>query len=109
MKANPELTEKLMTNDVRAYLDILAETKEEKPELTDNGKVVLKYLQEHQDTRMWKSKDLAEQLGLASRSVSGTMRKLVNDNFCEKIGQDPIIYTLTEKGKNYKIIEGENE
>jgi predicted transcriptional regulator len=52
---------------------------------------------------LWKSKDIAEQLGLASRSVSGTMRKLVNDGFCDKIGKDPIVYTLTEKGKNFVI------
>lgn len=109
MKANPKLTEEIMTDDVRAYLDILSETKKEKPTLTENGKVILKYLQEHPEVRAWKSKDIAEQIGLASRSVSGTMRKLVNDNFCEKIGKDPIIYTLTEKGKNYEIIEGENE
>ena len=47
-------------------------------------------------------------MGISSRGASGTMRKLVNDGFCEKIGQDPVIYSLTEKGKNY-VIEGENE
>jgi hypothetical protein len=31
------------------------------------------------------------------------MRKLVTDGFCEKVGSDPVIYTITEKGKNYKI------
>jgi predicted transcriptional regulator len=62
-------------------------------------------LQEHQETRMWKSKDLADQIELSSRCVSGTMRKLVNDGFCDKIGANPIIYCLTEKGKNYKIID----
>ena len=52
--------------------------------------------------------DVAEQMGISSRGASGTMRKLVNDGFCEKIGQDPVIYSLTEKGKNY-VIEGEND
>lgn len=109
MENNPELTKELMTDNVKAYLDILKEMKTEKPDLTDNGKLILKYLQEHQDVKCWKAKDLAEQIGISSRGASGTMRKLVNDGFCEKLGQDPVIYALTEKGKNYEIIEGENE
>ena len=109
MEANPELTDKLMTENIKAYLDILKEVKDEKPVLTENGKLILKYLQDHQDIRLWKAKDIAEQMGISSRRASGTMRKLVNDGFCEKIGQDPVIYSLTEKGKNYEIIEGENE
>ena len=109
MKANPELTNKLMTDNIKAYLDILKEVKEEKPVLTDNGRIILQYLKDHQDVRLWKAKDIAEQIGISSRGASGAMRKLVNDGFCEKIGQDPVIYTLTEKGKNYEIKEGENE
>jgi predicted transcriptional regulator len=31
------------------------------------------------------------------------MRKLVTDGFVEKVGQDPVMYILTEKGKNIKI------
>ena len=31
------------------------------------------------------------------------MRKLVTDGFVEKIGQDPVMYSLTEKGKNIEI------
>ncbi len=97
-----------MTENVIAYLNILKEVKDEKPILTDNGKIILQYLQEHVDIRCWKAKDLAEQIGISSRGASGAMRKLVNDGFCEKIGQDPVIYSLTEKGKNFEIIEGEN-
>jgi len=109
MEANPELTDKLMTDNIKAYLDILKEVKDEKPELTENGKLILKYLQENADIKLWKAKDIASQLGISSRGASGAMRKLVNDGFCEKLGQDPVIYSLTEKGKNYLIIEGENE
>lgn len=107
MEANPELTNQLMTENIQAYLDILKESKVEKTELTENGKIILRYLQEHKDIKLWKAKDLAEQIGISSRGVSGAMRKMVNDGFCEKIGQDPIVYTLTEKGKNF-IIDEEN-
>jgi predicted transcriptional regulator len=53
--------------------------------------------------KMTKSKDIAAGLGLSSRAVSGTLRKLVNDGFVDKMGKDPIIYTITEKGTNYTI------
>lgn len=93
----------IMTEDVKMYLEILRSGKDSSaPEITDNGKVVLKYMQDN-NIKMAKSKDIAEGLGISSRAVSGTLRKLVNDGFAEKIGKDPVIYTLSEKGKNYKI------
>ena len=45
---------------------------------------------------------------ISSRCIAGAMRKLTSDGYCEKFGDNPIVYSLTEKGKNYKIIEGEN-
>ena len=103
MQANPEVTNRLMTDNIQSYLNLLADIKDEKPEITENGKAVLAYLQNNQDIVLWKSKDIADQMGLASRSVSGTLRKLANDGFCEKIGKDPCVYTLTEKGKTFVI------
>ncbi len=94
--------ESIMTDDIKAYHEVLQSGAVEKAEITDNGKLVLKYMQDN-NIRMAKSKDIAEGLGISSRAVSGTLRKLVNDGFAEKIGKDPVIYTLSEKGKNYKI------
>jgi DNA-binding MarR family transcriptional regulator len=100
---NEDYAKSIMTEDVKAYLEILRTGEDtSKPEITDNGKVVLKYMQDN-NVKMAKSKDIAEGLGISSRAVSGTLRKLVNDGFAEKIGKDPVIYTLSEKGKNYKI------
>ena len=76
----------------------------EKPLFTDNGKLILKHLQDNQDVPMWKAKDIAEGLFISSRAVSGAMRKLVSDGFVEKVGQDPVIYTLTENGKTIEIV-----
>ena len=97
-----------MTENVIAYLNILKEVKDEKPELTENGKNVLRFLQENQDMRCWKAKDVADRMGISSRGVSGTLRKLVNDGFCEKLGAEPVIYALTEKGKTF-IIETDED
>jgi DNA-binding MarR family transcriptional regulator len=71
--------------------------------LTENGEKILKYLQEHDTISRWKSRDIAEGLCISSRTASGAMRKLVTDGFLEKLGQDPIIYFLTEKGKTFQI------
>lgn len=75
----------------------------EKSLFTDNGKLILKFLQEHQETPMWKARDIAEGLFISSRAVSGAMRKLVTDGFVEKVGQDPTIYSLTNNGKTISI------
>ena len=80
------------------------ETEKEKPLFTDNGKLILKFLQEHTETVMWKARDIAEQMVSSSRTISGGMRKLVTDGYVEKIEGSPVVYSITEKGKNIEII-----
>ena len=85
------------------YWEMLT-TEKEKPEFTDNGKLILKYLQETaSDKPQQKAKDIADGLFITSRRVSGAVRKLVTDGYVEKVSQDPVVYALTEKGKNKKI------
>lgn len=94
-----------MNPDALAYWEGFKSVVEaEKPMFTDNGKMILKHLQDNQDTVNWKAKDIAEDLFVSSRTVSGAIRKLVSDGFVEKVGQDPVIYSITEKGKNIEII-----
>lgn len=77
---------------------------ESKEEFTENGKIILKCLQEHSEKEMWKAKDIADTIELSSRTVSGSIRKLVNDGYVEKTGKNPVIYTITQKGKEIEII-----
>ena len=94
-----------MSENVRLYWDAFkGKVEEEKPMFTDNGKLILQYLKDNQSTPMWKAKDIAEGLFISSRGVSGAMRKLVTDGYVEKVGQEPVIYSLTEKGKIVEII-----
>ncbi len=94
-----------MNEDARIYWEAFrGKVEEDKPLFTDNGKLILKHLQDNQDVPMWKAKDIAEGLFISSRAVSGAMRKLVSDGFVEKVGQDPVIYTLTENGKTIEIV-----
>ena len=93
-----------MSDNAKVYWEAFRGKNEaDKPMFTDNGKLIMKYLQENQETPMWKARDIAEGLFIASRGVSGAMRKLVDDGFVEKVGQDPVVYALTEKGKNIVI------
>lgn len=88
-------------SDVMDYFNTLRET-EEKPMFTDNGKIILAYMQTVPGENL-KAKDIAENLGVSARTVSGAMRKLVTDGFIEKLGKDPIVYSITTKGKEITI------
>lgn len=91
--------------DVFSYWEALKGTKDvDKPMFTDNGKLVMEYLKSlPEGNPALKSREIAEALFVSSRTVSGAMRKLVTDGFVEKIGQDPVMYTLTEQGKNIEL------
>jgi predicted transcriptional regulator len=93
-----------MSDEARLYWEAFCGTTEvEKPMFTDNGKLILKWMQENTSDPMLRAKDIAEGLFINSRAVSGAMRKLVTDGFVEKLGENPVIYSITEKGKNIKI------
>ena len=93
-----------MTPEVKMYWEAFkGNTEADKPLLTDNGKIVLQYMKDNLDIEMFKAKDIADGIGISSRTVSGAMRKLVTDGFVEKLGPDPVIYAITEKGKNITI------
>lgn len=82
---------------------LIAEKSTEKPPFTENGKLILQFFKDNQNVETWKTKDVAEALGLSSRSVAGSSRKLVTDGYLEKVGSDPIFYMLTTKGKNVNL------
>lgn len=73
----------------------------DKPLFTDNGKLILQYMKDTMPTG--KARDIAEGLFISSRTVSGSMRKLVSDGYVEKLGQEPTIYSITDKGKTIEI------
>ena len=91
------------------YWEAFSQEKEkEKPPFTENGKMILSFMQTHTEKNLWKAKEIAEGLFINSKTVSGSIRKLVNDGYVEKVSKDPVIYTLTEKGKSI-IFENEVE
>src|SRR5574344_2758631 len=91
-----------------AYFNAFKSTqdkKADKPQFTDNGKLILKAMIENNEERanMFSAKQIAEYAFITSRQVSGAIRKLVADSYCEKVGQDPIIYSLTDLGKQIDV------
>ncbi len=73
--------------------------------MTENGIKLLSWMQENEVSmcNLFTSKEAAEALFTSGRSIAGSMRKLVNDGYVEKIGKDPVRYSLTEKGKTYQF------
>ena len=104
MNFTKDMNAPIMSEEAELYWKAFCgENEGEKPLFTDNGRLILKYLQDNTQETMWKARDVAEGLFISSRAVSGAMRKLVSDGYVEKMGQDPVIYSLTEKGKNIEI------
>lgn len=76
-----------------------------KSTLTENGKKILLCMQENYQPylNVYTSKQLGELLFMSPRSVSGSMKKLINEGYAEKKSNTPVTYGLTELGKNFKI------
>ena len=106
-----ELVEKMIANmnfsaseleENKNALDFFSEFKivPEKPKFTENGKKILIFMQENKDkyNNLFKAKDIGEGLLISSKGASGSLRKLITDGYAEKVGSEPVIYSLTEKG-----------
>ena len=91
-----------LDSEALEYFNILkaADINNDKPKFTDNGKMVLRYMQENRELRnnIFNAKEVGEGLGVSSRTASGAMRKLVTDGYVEKIGTNPVVYSLTSEG-----------
>lgn len=77
------------------YENIVGESKDTK--LSENAKAIIKVMQENPD-KTFNSKQLGEAIGKTSRSASGSMRKLVELGYVEKVGKDPVQYKITDAG-----------
>lgn len=99
------LNEIELPDEVKKAKEIIEEANNDtKPILTETGKIILDFMKMDEDNK-YKSSEIAEGLGLSTRKISGAMTKLANDGFLEKYGKNPVIYTLTDMGKNFKIEE----
>ena len=99
-------------DETKMAIEFFQELKENKastpkPEITENGAKILAYMQENYQkyNNVFKAKEIGEGLFVSSRSVSGSMKKLITEGFVEKIGSDPVAYSITDKGKDKRRCE----
>lgn len=73
--------------------------------MTENGRKILLFMQENEEAmnNIFTSKEIAEAFFTSGRSIAGSMRKLVSDEFVSKEGKDPIHYSLTEAGRSLTL------
>ena len=89
MNVPPEATE---------FFEDYKKSKSQKKAFTEKGINVILALREVND---WiTAKSLGLKMDVSGRSVSGTMRKLVEDGYVEKMAGNPASYRITEKGMN---------
>ena len=96
----------LLSTEALAYFEVLkTEPAKKSVEITENGAKILKFMQENWEkhNNIFKATTIAEGLFTNGKSVSGSMRKLVSDGYVDKLGKDPVIYAITEKGKYYLL------
>lgn len=89
-----------LSNEAIEFLNELIEKNSAENILTDTGKKILKTMYANRGAylNIFSSKQLGELLFMSARSISGSMRKLVSEEYVEKTGTNPVIYKLTEKG-----------
>lgn len=96
-----------ITENAKEYLKMLCAGNgvANKPKFTENGKRVLEFMQQNKESynNMFKAKEIGEGLFISSRGASGALRKLVTDGYAEKIGEDPVVYTLTSLGETTDV------
>jgi DNA-binding MarR family transcriptional regulator len=95
-----------LSEGANRYFQALSTTADTvKPKFTKNGALVLKFMQENYETynNIFSAKSIGEGMGISSRGASGALRKLVTDGYVNKIGETPVCYSLTDKGKAEQI------
>ena len=88
----------ILKEGLKTLADVPEEAYEElaKPAITEKGMVLLEDMTKDKDA-IYTAKTLGEALGLNSRSVSGSMRKLVTLGLVDKVGQNPTQYKLNDE------------
>lgn len=88
-----------------AYFEELKNQKSNAKAITENGLKILQYMNDNCNScgNIFKARDIGEGIFMSGRSVSGSMRKLLSDGYVSKEGKDPVVYAITEEGKNFLL------
>jgi len=97
LKELENVTQYLSPEAIEFYNDL---KNKESNTFTEKGKAILKAMQDNKEKYMnvFTSKQLGELCGMAPRSVSGSIKKLINQGYAEKKGLSPVSYGITLSG-----------
>ena len=96
-----ESNSELFPQEAKDYIESLRKENSNPTGITENGRKILDYMKENEAlmSNMFTSKSIANGLSISSRSVAGSMRKLVTDGYVSKNGE-PAVYRITDKGRD---------
>ena len=93
-----EIYTKYFSPEALAFYEILK--KKADNIITEKGKKILICMQDNREKyKTYSSKTLGDLLCMSPRSVSGAMKKLINEGYINKIVGNPVVYELTDLGK----------
>lgn len=100
---DPAPLEVVLSEDAYAFFLDLKNGKAGGSGMTENGLKVLTFMQENHEkyNNVFTSKIIGEGLFVASRSVSGSMPKLITLGYVNKIPGNPVSYEITPMGLEY--------
>lgn len=82
----------------KKYEEVKGKSLNEKvrPEITEKGMKILNWMSEHKEeyNNIFTAKNIGDGLQTTGRSVSGSMSKLIEKGYVEKIGTNPTQYKL---------------
>lgn len=93
-----------LSAEAQEFLETLKETNNS-PVFTENGLKILKCMKENVGSYLntFSAKQLGELLFMSPRSVSGSMKKLLNENYVKKNSNNPVTYGLTDSAKELNL------
>ena len=108
-----ESVSEILSDEAYRYWVKILDEKKNRISFTEYGKQILSFMQEHRLDyyNSFLAKMVGEEINLSSRAVSRAMLRLISDGYVERVGKrgpnDPVLYGLTEKGKNVCLQEAE--
>lgn len=99
-----EVNPYFLSEAATAYFEELSKGKASIGGMTEAGEKVLRYMLENEKTysNVFSAKVIGEGLFIHARSVTGAMRKLITDGYVEKVGQNPVSYSLTDTARSWQ-------
>lgn len=89
-----------LSPEAQIFLQELIQQNKNKTTITEIGKKILITMSNNKNSysNIFSAKQLGELLFMSARSVSGSMRKMITEQYVCKNGCNPVTYSITEKG-----------